>query len=43
MNNYEKIEKLVEENNGFLYVKDLEKQGIHRQYLKILENRRSTN
>lgn len=39
MNNYEKIKALVEENNGILYVKELEKHNIHRQYLKILEER----
>lgn len=37
MNNLEKIKSLVEENNGILYVKELEKHNIHRQYLKILE------
>ena len=39
MNNYEKIKALLKENNGILYVKDLEKQNIHRQYLKNLEER----
>lgn len=37
MNNLEKIKSLVEENNGILYVKELKKHNIHRQYLKILE------
>ena len=37
MNNYEKIKTLLEQNNGILYVKDLEKHNIHRQYLKKLE------
>ena len=39
MNNYEKIKSLLEKNNGILYVKELEKNNIHRQYLKILEER----
>ncbi len=39
MNNYEKIEALVEQNNGFLRVKDLEANNIHRQYLKIMEEK----
>lgn len=39
MNNYEKIKSLLKENNGILYVKDLEKNNIHRQYLKILEEK----
>lgn len=39
MNNYEKIENIMNENNGILYVKDLEKYNIHRQYVKILEER----
>jgi len=29
----------MNENNGILYVKDLEKYNIHRQYVKILEER----
>ena len=33
MNNYEKIKSLLEKNNGILYVKELEKNNIHRQYL----------
>ena len=39
MNNYEKIEALVEQNNGFLRVKDLDENKIHRQYLKIMEEK----
>ena len=39
MNNYEKIKSLLEKNNEILYVKELEKNNIHRQYLKILEER----
>ncbi|MBE5806632.1 MAG: hypothetical protein E7313_08035 [Clostridiales bacterium] len=39
MNNYKKIENIMNENNGILYVKDLEKYNIHRQYVKILEER----
>lgn len=38
MNNKEKIVKIVEENNGILYSKDLKKQNIHRQFLKELED-----
>lgn len=39
MNNYEKIRALLEKNNGILYVKQLEENNIHRQYLKILEQK----
>lgn len=39
MNNFEKIKTLLEKNNGILYVKELEKNNIHRQYLKILEEK----
>ena len=37
MDKKEKIKKIVNENNGILYSKDLEKYDIHRQYLKELE------
>lgn len=37
MNNVLKIKELVEINDGILLVKDLEKNNIHRQYLKQLE------
>jgi len=37
MNSIDKIKKIVENNNGILFVKDLEKDNIHRQYLKQLE------
>ena len=39
MNNFEKIKVLLEQNNGILYVKELEENNIHRQYLKILEEK----
>ena len=39
MNNFEKIKSLLEQNNGILYVKELEENNIHRQYLKILEEK----
>lgn len=39
MNNFEKIKSLLEKNNGILYVKELEINNIHRQYLKILEEK----
>lgn len=39
MNNFEKIKLLLEQNNGILYVKELEENNIHRQYLKILEEK----
>ena len=39
MKNLEKIKKIIEENNGILYTKDLKKYNIHRQYLKILEEK----
>lgn len=39
MNNFEKIKVLLEQNNGILYVKKLEENNIHRQYLKILEEK----
>jgi len=37
MDNIDKIKNIVEKNNGILFVKDLEKNNIHRQYLKKLE------
>lgn len=37
MNNKEKIIRIVENNNGILYSRDLKKYNIHRQYLKELE------
>lgn len=37
MDNMDKIKNIVEKNNGILLVKDLEKNNIHRQYLKKLE------
>ncbi len=37
MEKIEKIKEIVEKNKGILYVKDLEKYNIHRQYLKELE------
>ena len=37
MDNIDKIKRIVEKNNGILFVKDLEKSNIHRQYLKQLE------
>ena len=37
MNNIDKVREIVEKNNGILFVKDLEKNNIHRQYLKQLE------
>ena len=37
MEKIEKIKEIVEKNKGILYVKDLEKYNIHRQYLKKLE------
>lgn len=37
MEKIDEIKKLVEKNNGILYVKKLEKYNIHRQYLKRLE------
>jgi len=37
MERIEKIKEIVEKNKGILYVKDLEKYNIHRQYLKELE------
>lgn len=37
MDNIDKIKNIVEKNNGILFVKDLEKDNIHRQYLKKLE------
>ena len=37
MNKIEQIKKIIEKNNGILYVKELEKNNIHRQYLKQLE------
>ena len=37
MDNIDKIKNIIEKNNGILLVKDLEKNDIHRQYLKILE------
>lgn len=39
MNNFEKIKSILEKNDGILYVKELEKNNIHRQYLKILEEK----
>lgn len=39
MNNFEKIKFLFKKNNGILYVKELEENNIHRQYLKILEEK----
>lgn len=37
MDNIEKIKELVENNNGVLLVKEAEKNNIHRQYIKQLE------
>ena len=37
MKNKNRIMKIVEENNGILYTRDLKKYNIHRQYLKELE------
>ena len=37
MDNIDKIKNIVEKNNGILFVKDLERSNIHRQYLKQLE------
>ena len=39
MKNLEKIKQIIAENNGILYTKDLKKYNIHRQYLKILEEK----
>ena len=39
MKNLEKIKQIIVENNGILYTKDLKKYNIHRQYLKILEEK----
>lgn len=39
MDNFEKIKLLLDQNNGILYVKKLEENNIHRQYLKILEEK----
>lgn len=38
MNNIDRIKELVEKNNGILLVSDLQKNNIHRQYLKQLED-----
>lgn len=38
MNKKDEIKKILENNNGILYVKDIEEKYIHRQYLKELEN-----
>lgn len=37
MDKINKIKEIVEKNNGILCVQELEKHGIHRQYLKQLE------
>lgn len=37
MEKIEKIKEIVEKNKGILYIKDLEKYNIHRQYVKELE------
>lgn len=37
MDKINKIKEIVKKNNGILYVQELEKYGIHRQYLKQLE------
>ena len=37
MENIDKIKSILEKNDGILFVKDLEKNNIHRQYLKQLE------
>lgn len=37
MDNIEKIKELVENNTGVLLVKEAEKNNIHRQYIKQLE------
>lgn len=39
MNNYEKIKALLKKNNGILYVKELEENNIHRQYIKNMEEK----
>lgn len=39
MEKIEKIKEIVEKNKGILYVKDLEKYNIHRQYVKELEEK----
>ena len=37
MDNIEKIKELVQNNNGILLVKEAQKNDIHRQYIKQLE------
>lgn len=37
MGNIEKIKELVQNNNGILLVKEVQKNDIHRQYIKQLE------
>lgn len=37
MEKMEEVKKIVKKNNGILYIKDLEKYNIHRQYVKKLE------
>mgnify|MGYP003374252342 CR=1 FL=1 len=37
MNQYNKIKKIVEKNNGIIYAKDIEKNNINRYYIRELE------
>lgn len=39
MNNYDKIKEMVEKNGGIIYTKELDKNKIHRQFLKDLEQK----
>lgn len=38
MDNIEKIKELIQNNNGILLVKEAQKNDIHRQYIKQLED-----
>ena len=37
MDNIEKIKELVQNNNGILLAKEAQKNDIHRQYIRQLE------
>lgn len=37
MNQYNKIKKIVEKNNGIIYAKDIKKNNINRYYIRELE------